>query len=167
MKFITFERIRRKYKISIQTLNEGKMKTFVGIWIDRKKAVFVTKREPERSYEEDEGLSATEIRSDIERKVRLAGGSRTRNRPWGPQEVAVDGKIEARQKQQLKKYYHQIIESIKDADKIMIMGPGEAKLELKKEMEKSKDLISKITGVYTRDKMTANQISAEVKSYFD
>ena len=39
--------------------------------------------------------------------------------------------------------------------------------ELKKEMEKSKDLIPKITGVYTKDKMTANQISAEVKSYFD
>jgi len=143
------------------------MKRYVGIWVDRKKAVIVTRREPERSYEEDEQITVTEISSDTERKVRLAGGSRTRNRPWGPQEVAVDSKIESRQKQQLKKYYHQIIEIIKDADKIMIMGPGEAKLELKKEIEKSKSLITKIAGVYTRDKMTANQVSAEVKSYFD
>ena len=143
------------------------MKKYVGIWIDRKKAVIVTRREPERSYEGDEEITVTEISSDTERKVRLAGGSRTRNRPWGPQEVAVDSKIEARQRQQLRKYYHQIIELIKDADKIMIMGPGEAKLELKKEMEKSKALITKIAGVHTRDKMTANQVSAEVKSYFD
>jgi hypothetical protein len=49
----------------------------------------------------------------------------------------------------------------------MIMGPGEAKIELKKEMEKSNTLIPKLAGVYTSDKMTANQISAEVKSYFD
>jgi hypothetical protein len=47
------------------------------------------------------------------------------------------------------------------------MGPGEAKLEVKKEMERSKNLITKIAGVYTRDKMTANQVSAEVKLYFD
>ena len=143
------------------------MKRYVGIWIDRKKAVIVTRREPERSYEGDEQITVTEISSDTERKVRLAGGSRTRNRPWGPQEVAVDSKIETRQRQQLKKYYHQIIELIKDADKIMIMGPGEAKIELKKEMEKSKALITKIAGVYTKDKMTPNQVSAEVKSYFD
>ena len=100
-------------------------------------------------------------------KVRLAGGSRTRNTPWGPQEIAVDSKIEARQKQQLKKFYHQIIEFIKDADKILIMGPAEAKLELKKEIEKSKELIPKIVGVHTSDKMTNNQIAAKVKSYFD
>jgi len=46
------------------------------------------------------------------------------------------------------------------------MGPGEAKLELKKEIEKSKALIPKIVGVQTSDKMTNNQIAAKVKSYF-
>jgi len=142
------------------------MKKYIGIWVDHKKAVIVTKKRPERSYEEDVEIAVTQISSDVERKVRLAGGSRTRNTPWGPQEVAVDSKIEARQKQQLKKFYHQIIEFIKDADKILIMGPGEAKLELKKEIEKSKALIPKIVGVHTSDKMTNNQIAAKVKSYF-
>jgi len=142
------------------------MKTYIGIWVDHKKAVIVTKKQPERSYEEDVELSVTQISSDVERKVRLSGGSRTRNTPWGPQEIAVDSKIEARQKQQLKKFYHQIIEVIKEADKILIMGPGEAKLELKKEIEKSKALIPKIVGVHTSDKMTNNQIAAKVKSYF-
>ena len=143
------------------------MKKYIGIWVDHKKAVIVTKKQPERSYEEDLELAVTQISSDVERKVRLSGGSRTRNTPWGPQEIAVDSKIEARQKQQLKKFYHQIIEFIKDADKILIMGPGEAKLELKKEIEKSKALISKIVGVHTSDKMTNNQIAAKIKSYFD
>ena len=142
------------------------MKKYIGIWVDHKKAVIVTKKQPERSYEKDVELAVTQISSDVERKVRLAGGSRTRNTPWGPQEIAVDSKIEARQKQQLKKFYHRIIEFIKDADKILIMGPGEAKLELKKEIEKSKALIPKIVGVHTSDKMTNNQIAAKVKSYF-
>jgi hypothetical protein len=142
------------------------MKIYTGIWIDHKKGVIVTKKQPERSYEEDVELSVTQIISDVERKVRLSGGSRTRNTPWGPQEIAVDSKIEVRQKQQLKKFYHQIIEVIKEADKILIMGPGEAKLELKKEIEKSKALIPKIVGVHISDKMTNNQIAAKVKSYF-
>jgi hypothetical protein len=47
----------------------------VGIWVDRKKAVIVTKTEPERSYEEDEGATATEMSSHIEGKARLAGGT--------------------------------------------------------------------------------------------
>jgi hypothetical protein len=81
------------------------MKKYTGIWVDHKKAVIVTKKQQERSYEED-------------------------------------------------------------ADKILIMGPGEAKLELKKEIEKSKALIPKIVGVHTSDKMTNNQIAAKVKSYF-
>jgi len=142
------------------------MKKYIGIWVDHKKAVIVTKKQPERSYEEDMESAVTQISSDVERKVRLSGGSRTRKTPWGPQEIAVDSKIEARQKQQLKKFYHQIIEVITDADKILIMGPGEAKLELKKEIEKSKALIPKIVGVHTSDKMTHNQIAAKVKSYF-
>ena len=142
------------------------MKKYIGIWIDHKKAVIVTKKQPERSFEEDVELVMTQISSDVERKVRLAGGSRTRNTPWGPQEISVDGKIETRQKQQLKKFYHRIIECITDADKILIMGPGEAKLELKKEIEKSKALIPKIVGVHNSDKMTTNQIAAKVKSYF-
>lgn len=141
-------------------------KKYIGIWVDRKKAVIVTKNQPERSYEEDVEITVAQISSNVERKVGLAGGSRTRNTPWGPQGVAVEGKIEARQKQQLRKFYHRIIEFIKDADKIMVMGPGEAKLELKKEIENSKALIPKIVGVHFSDKMSNNQIAAKVKSYF-
>ena len=142
------------------------MKKFIGIWVDRKKAVIVTKKRPEQAYEKDVEITVTQIKSDVERKVRLAGGSRTRNVPWGPQEITVDSKIESRQKQQLKKYYHRIIEVIKDADKVLIMGPGETKLELKKEVENLKTLSPKIVGIQTCDKMTDKQIAARVQSFF-
>jgi len=143
------------------------MKKHIGIWLDHKKAVIVIKKQTEPSWEEAAEVTVTEMLSEVERKVRLSGGSRTRNVPWGPQEVAVDSKIEVRQKQQLRKFYHQIIEVIKDADKVLIMGPGEAKSELKKEVEKSKTRVPKIIDVQTCDKMTINQIIAKVKSYFD
>jgi hypothetical protein len=143
-----------------------KMKTYVGIWIDRKKAVMVTIKQPHRSYEKDRETTITQIRSNVERKVRLSGGSRTGNAPWGPQEVSVDSKIEARQKLQLDKYYQQIIDAVNDADKILIMGPGETKQGFKKRLEKSKTMASKVAGLQTCDKMTDNQIYARVRAFF-
>jgi hypothetical protein len=46
------------------------------------------------------------------------------------------------------------------------MGPGDAKLVLKKEVEKSKTLSAKITGIQTCDKMTNKQLAARVRSFF-
>jgi hypothetical protein len=144
------------------------MKKFAGIWVDRKKAYIVTIVRPEHKHEkQQEAESITRIASDVERHVRLSGGSRTRKTPWGPQEAAVDGKMEDRRKQQLKKYYHELIKTIQQAERILIMGPGEAKKELKKEIEKSKELAQKIVKVETQDKMTERQMIARVRSFFD
>ncbi|MGD8975496.1 MAG: hypothetical protein PVJ56_19520, partial [Desulfobacterales bacterium] len=106
------------------------------------------------------------IESDIERRVRLSGGSRSRKTPYGPQEISVDGKQEDRIKRQLRQYYQEIIKRIKDADRILIFGPGEAKIELKKEIEKSKGLANRIKKIESADKMTPKQITAKVKAFF-
>jgi hypothetical protein len=144
------------------------MKKFAGIWLDRKKAYIVTIARSEHKHEkQQEAESITRIVSDVERHVRLSGGSRTRKTPWGPQEVAVDGKMEDRRKQQLKKYYREVIKTIQQAERILIMGPGEAKKELKKEIEKSKEFAQKIVKVETQDKMTERQIIARVRSFFE
>jgi hypothetical protein len=144
------------------------MKKFAGIWVDHKKAYVVTLTRAEHKHEkQQEAETITRIASDVERFVRLSGGSRTRKTPWGPQEVAVDGKIEDRRKQQLKKYYRELIKTIKQADRALIMGPGEAKKELKKEIEKSKELAQKIVKVETQDKMTERQMIARVRSFFE
>jgi hypothetical protein len=133
-------------------------KNYTGLWIDHRQAVIVSIT--------DEGETIKRINSGIERKVRLSGGSRTSKTPYGPQQVSVDGKQEERIKRQLRQYYRAILRRIQDANKILIFGPGEAKTEFKKEMEKSGELAAKKITVETADKMTERQIAASVRQFF-
>jgi stalled ribosome rescue protein Dom34 len=133
-------------------------KNYVGIWIDHRKAVIVTIT--------DYGETINRIESEIERKVRLSGGSRAGKTPYGPQQVSVDGRQEERIKRQLHRYYKEIIQKVHDAHKILILGPGEAKTEFKKELEKSKQLALKKIVTQPADKMTEKQIAAKIRNYF-
>ncbi len=65
----------------------------------------------------------------------------------------------------LNKYYDEVIASIREADSILILGPGEAKVELKKRLE-SEALGGRIVGIETVDKMTDRQIAAKVRQRF-
>lgn len=134
-------------------------KNYAGIWIDHRQAVIVSITEA--------GETIERIESDTERKVRLSGGSRTGKTPYGPQQVAVDGKQEERIKRQLRQYYQEIIRKIKDANKILIFGPGEAKTEFKKELEKSQEQVLKKITVQPADKMTERQIAAKIRKFFN
>ena len=133
-------------------------KNYAGLWLDRRQAILVSIN--------DLGEFIKRIQSDIERKVRLSGGSRTGKTPYGPQQVSVDGKQEARIKRQLRQYYQEIIRGIQDANNILIFGPGEAKTELKKELEKSREFALKKITVEPSDKMTERQIAAKVRQFF-
>jgi hypothetical protein len=62
----------------------------------------------------------------------------------------------------LANYYDEVIACIGDAETILIFGPGEAKGELKKRMERDKIGI-RIVAMETADKMTQPQIVAKVK----
>ena len=133
-------------------------KNYAGLWIDHRRAVIVTIT--------DEGETIERIESDTERKIRLSGGSRTAKTPYGPQQVAVDGKQEERIKAQLHQYYQEIMRKIKDANKLLILGPGEAKTEFKKELEKSKGQVLKKITMQPADKMTERQIAAKIRDFF-
>ena len=52
-----------------------------------------------------------------------------------------------------------------DADAIQIFGPGEAKGELEKRIERE-GLKARVLAVETADKMTDRQISAKVREHF-
>jgi len=58
-----------------------------------------------------------------------------------------------------------VIASIRDAESILIFGPGEAKGELKKRLEGDK-LGGRIVSIETVDKMTDRQITAKVRQHF-
>ncbi len=133
-------------------------KNCAGLWLDHRQAVIVTIT--------DAGETIVRIQSDVERKVRLSGGSRTGKTPYGPQQVSVDGKQEERIKRQLRQYFQEIIRRIQDANNVLIFGPGEAKTELKKEMEKPKEPRPKNIVVVSADKMTDRQIAAKVRQFF-
>jgi len=142
------------------------MKKYAGIWLDRREAFVVSISTSIVSGFGDQEM-IERIESDIERRVRLSGGSRSKKTPYGPQDISVDGKQEDRIKHQLRRYYKEIVRRIRDADQILIFGPGEAKTELKKEIEKSKQLAGRINKIESADKMTKKQIAAKVRTFFE
>jgi hypothetical protein len=142
------------------------MKTYIGVWLDHHKAVIVSIGRAESELEENP-TSITRIESGVMRRVRPSGGSRTRKTPYGPQEAVAEGKIERRYNQQLHRYYRMIIEAVRYGDKFIILGPGEAKIELKQEVEADKSLAVRLVGTETADKMTDRRIAAMVRKYFD
>lgn len=141
------------------------VKKYVGIWLDHREAfvVYFLKNQPLNNQNQE---IIERIESKTERRVRLSGGSRSRKTHYGPQDISVDNKQEDRVKGQLRKYYQEIIKRISDADRILIFGPGEAKFELKKEIEKFKHLTGKIKMMETTDKMTMRQIAARARTFF-
>ena len=85
----------------------------------------------------------------------------------GTQEISSDQQKEARHKSQLKTFYRDVIQKIEKSDRIFIYGPGEAKIELRKEMAKKSGLTDKIAKFETADKMTENQFVAMIKKDFE
>ena len=132
------------------------MKTKVCLWIDHRKAIIVAVTEKG----EETGL----IISKVEKQLQRSGDSPLKG-PYESQKVPT---ADSRQKTltgHLNIYYEAVIASLRDAESILIFGPGEAKGELKKRLEKS-NLGGRIAGVATVDKMTDRQIAAKVRQYF-
>ncbi len=102
------------------------MKREVGLWIDHRKTVIVTIV--------DGSEITKEIRSNIASHGRITGGSPI-NAILQSEQAEADDKRDQRFIDHLGRYYEGIILSIQDADAIWIFGPGEAKVELGKQLE--------------------------------
>jgi stalled ribosome rescue protein Dom34 len=133
------------------------MKDVVGLWIDHREAVMVTVG--------DGKTAVTHIDSQVDKDHRLSGGSRSKT-PYGPQDVASEQKFENRRMHQLDRFFEALEDRIRAAEQIFVMGPGEAKGEFVKHLRKTRELKDRIAGVETRDKMTENQIVADVKEFY-
>ena len=132
------------------------MMSAAGLWIDHRKAVIVVVT--------DKGEEAKLIVSKIEKQLRRSGDSPLKG-PYEAQQVPLDDSRQREFTGHLNIYYDAVIACIREADSILIFGPGEAKGELEKRLA-NKGLGGRVDGIETVDKMTDRQIAAKVRQRF-
>jgi hypothetical protein len=132
------------------------VRTKVGLWIDHRKAIVVTVT--------DKGDETRLVISTVEKQLRRSGDSPLKGR-YERQQVVADDSQQKTFTGHLNSYYDAVIASIGDAESILIFGPGEAKGELKKRLQR-KNLGGRIEVLETVDKMTDRQIAAKVHQHF-
>ncbi len=120
----------------------------VGIWIDHKRAVIVSASAGR--------VTTKTLESEVEAHPRYSG----------QQDGGGEKKYEERYGQRLDQYYDEVISQVSEPDGLLIFGPGEAKLELKERLGRSKAHSARIVDIETTDKLTDPQIVAKVKDHF-
>jgi len=133
------------------------MNSKVGLWIDHREAVIIGLGD---NKEETKHI----ITSGVEKQSRRSGDSPLKGK-YDHLHVAADNKKLNNFAEHIKKYYSEVIESIGSAESVLIFGPGEAKYELKRQLEIKKH-DAHIVGIETVDKMTESQIAEKVRQYF-
>jgi len=135
-----------------------KMEKLFGLWVDHEKAIIVSLMNGNHKV--------IHVESDVEGHFRLKDDSQSIS-PSNLQGNTIESKMDSRYHKYLNIYFQQIINLLKEAKRIFIFGPGEAKIELKKMIEKNKLLSNKISDIEATDKLTEPQIVAKVKKYFE
>ena len=127
----------------------------VGLWLDHKQAYVIW----------DGNKDITTIPSNLERRIHFSGGVRIA----GTYNQGRDSELRHndRYEHQLNQYYTKIIARIEEAESIFIFGPGEAKIELEKALEKHKSMRDKLLKVETADNMTNAQMVAHVRKFYE
>ena len=127
----------------------------VGLWIDHKQAYAI--------WYEDGRVDV--ITSHIEPPAHFSGGTQLGGK------LNQKGDMELRHNDrftlQLHKYYQQVMSILRNADSILVMGPGEAKIEFEKMLKKNKSMQNRILKVETVGKMTRNQMIAHVRKFYE
>lgn len=132
------------------------MKKQIGIWLDFREAHLITLAGEENKVKI--------ISSEIE-DFNIKGGARSKT-PYGPMDVTSEKKYLERNKNQVDRYYSKIMEYVKDAEEIFIMGPAEAKIGLRKKMVNTNTFHPFIKGFETADSISENQKVARVREFF-
>jgi len=132
------------------------MKMNAGLWIDHRKAVVVALTDKG----EEIGLVLSKVERQLQRTGQLA-----KERPYNPRQLPAEKSRERMFRNHLNLYYDAVAAYLRDAEAILIFGPGEAKHDLQKRLVAQK-LGTRIAGVETADKMTDRQIASKVRKYF-
>jgi hypothetical protein len=127
-----------------------------GVWIDHRKAVIVVSGPTEEH--------TTHIASNVEKHLERSGDSPLKG-PYEARQVPRDDRRQMALTGELNIYYDTVVTAVLNVESLLIFGPGEAKGEFKKRLEKNK-FGGLIAAVETVDKMTDRQIAAKVREYF-
>jgi hypothetical protein len=127
-----------------------------GVWIDHHRAVLLLIADKEETLHH--------IMSDADKAADPAVGQRA-SHSYTRNDFVAEDKRERKAESHLNKYYDEVIAGLQNADSIWILGPGEAKGELKKRIERKK-LKGHIAGVKTVDKISDCEITEHVRKLF-
>ena len=120
----------------------------VGVWIDHSRAVIASSSAGQ--------VTTKTLKSGVEGHPRYSG----------QQDGGGEKKYEERHRAHLDRYYDDVIEQMGVPDVLLIVGPGEAKLELKERLSGSKVFAAVPVAVEAADRLTDAQIVAKVKEHF-
>ncbi len=123
------------------------MKTCVGIWIDHEKAVIAT------------------IAGRAQRMRQLTSNLESHAEPSGRAEDSAEDQRDRRFTHHLEEYYDEVASCVRDAESILIIGPGGAKGELLERLTRQ-GLRARIVGVEPAARMTDRQVAALVRRRF-
>ncbi|MEH2216286.1 MAG: hypothetical protein V7K72_03930 [Nostoc sp.] len=112
----------------------------------------------------EKGEDIKEIISEVEKQPRRSGDSPLKG-AYESHQVPAGNSLQRTFTGQLNIYYDAVIAYIRDAESILIFGPGEAKDELKKRLEEN-NLGRHVVGIETVDKITDHQIAAKIRQQF-
>ena len=128
-----------------------------GVWIDHRKAVVVT-------VSPDGEHTTTLIASSVEKHPERGSDSPMKG-SYESRQVPADDSHQRALTGELNIYYDAVIAALRDHQKLLLLGPGEAKGELHKRLLKMQ-LGARVVAVLTEDKMTDGQLVAKVRAYF-
>ncbi len=128
------------------------MATKAGVWIDHRQAIVV--------LASDAGKKIKRIASGF----KSADHSSSRHK-YTPNDFVAEDRLQRKFMTLLKTFYDEVIACVRDAEAILIVGPGEAKGQFLKRL-KSKKLRGRIAELETTDKMTDSQLAAKVDKHF-
>jgi peptide subunit release factor 1 (eRF1) len=118
----------------------------VAVWIDHREAILI-------------GFRGEEITG--ERELFSEVGSHTHGGGWAQH------RIEAHRHELLKHYYDEVIQHLGPVDEILILGPGQAKHELRQSIEQHKGLRGKVMAVCSASRLTEQEVIAEAEQFFE
>lgn len=131
----------------------------IGIWIDSQKAIIISVNDKESILKKVySGITGKDKDQQITNIYRSGDRSYPNER-----------NMEERHSHEIKNYLEDVVNglSIDQIDKLVVFGPAFMKTELKKVIDRNKEVSTKLVAVETADSMTDNQTIAWVKDYFN